>query len=58
MWKFQKDTNIMAGKDVRLRLGGDSGPLTAFEAPQFGDNSNFAGRILKASLGAASSVNR
>ena len=48
----------MTDKDVRLKFGNDSGFLAAFELPQFGDNSNFAGRILKASLGAASSVNR
>ena len=48
----------MTDKDVRLQFGNQSGSLTSFESPQFGDNSNSAGRILKASLGAASGVNR
>ena len=48
----------MVNKSVKRQFGEDSAPRAAFDSPQSGDNSNFAGRIIKASLGAASSVNR
>jgi hypothetical protein len=48
----------MADKNVRRQFSEDLVPRIAFESPQLGDNSNFAGRIIKSSLGAASSVNR
>ena len=57
LWRFQEASSATASTDFCKLVGRQKKAPDPFVIPHFEDNSDFRHRIIRSSLGAASSVN-